>query len=207
MNPIIAHLANANTVQNITTYFPNAKIIYISTDYVFSGDFGMRLEQETPNPNTVYGESKYEGEIIGQKIAGSNFKVVRTASIFSENSSFLKFLEANIIKNKLIKSYTDCIFSPTYIYDLVVGLKKVMESDCTQDIFHIVGDAMSRYAFAESYFKVSNHNIKHLIKCENNGENIYLYKDLSLSGKFTEDILGLKPTKVQAALHNIIGAK
>ena len=200
----MANLVNAHTVKNICTYFPNAKIIYISTDYVFSGDFGMRSEQDTPSPNTVYGESKYKGEIIGREIAGKNFKIVRTASIFSENSSFLKFLELNIMKNTPVKSYTDCIFSPTYIYDLVVCLKKIMANDYTNDIFHIVGNKISRYAFAKSYFEARNHDIKNLIKCENNGENIYLFKDLSLSGEFAKKILDFNPTELQVAFINII---
>jgi dTDP-4-dehydrorhamnose reductase len=203
-NPKLADSVNAHTVRNISTYFPKAKIIYISTDYVFSGDFGMHLEQDAPSPNTVYGESKFKGELVGREVAGKNFKIIRTASVFSENSSFLKFLEFNILNNMPVKSYTDCIFSPTYIYDLVACLRKIMENDYRNDIFHVVGNKISRYAFAKSYFEVRNHNIKNLIKSENNGENIYLFKDLSLSGKFTEKILDFNPTELRSAFYNII---
>ena len=205
-NPEIAYMVNSQAVKNIASHFPAAKIIYISTDYVFSGDDGMYLEQDVPNPKTVYGKSKYEGEIIGRKIAGKNFKVVRTASIFSENSSFINYLRDSIANNVPIKSYSDCVFSPTYINDLVASLKTLIEGDYTQDIFHVVGDEISRYYFAKAYFEVGNYDLKNLVKSENKGEHIYLFKNLSLSGAVTENNLSLHPTKLKVAFSKFISA-
>lgn len=205
-NPEIAYMVNSEAVKNIAYHFPAAKIIYISTDYVFSGDEGMYLEQDVPNPKTVYGKSKYEGEIIGRNIAGKNFKVVRTASIFSKNSSFVKYLRDSIANNVPIKSYSDCVFSPTYINDLVESLKKLIEGDYAQDIFHVVGDEISRYYFAKSYFEAGNYDLKNLIKSENKGEHIYLFKNLSLSSVVTENNLSLHSTKLKEAFIKIISA-
>ena len=203
-NPKLAHLINVRMVRNISNYFPNTKIIYISTDYVFRGDTGMYMEKDTPNPITIYGETKYKGELVGLKNAGKNFKIIRTASVYSDNSSFIKFLEMNITNNNPIESYTDCIFSPTYICDLVASIKKIIENNFTHDIFHVVGDAISRYSFAKSYFEAGNYDLHNLLKGKNNGKNIYLYKDLSLNSLFTKNILELQSTVTEDAFRDII---
>jgi len=202
--PKLAHLINVHMVRNVSNHFPNAKIIYISTDYVFRGDAGMYLEKDTPNPATVYGETKYQGELVGQKIAGKNFKILRTASIFSQDSNFLKFLNESAEKKVSIAAYSDCIFSPTYIFDLLAGIKRIIENNFENNIFHVVGDAISRYSFAKSYFQIGNYDLKNLIKHENNGANINLFKNLSLSGSWTSNILGLKPTMLKDSLRFII---
>lgn len=203
-NPKLAESANIEMVRNISKFFPTSKIVYLSTDYVFRGDSGMYSELDTPNPITVYGKTKYEGELVGKEIAGKNFKVVRTASVFSNNSSFLKFLKFRIKNNLPIDSYSDCIFSPTYFIDLVVTIEKIFLRDYQCDVFHSVGGAISRYSFAELYFEAAGFDKNYLYKCKNNGENIYLYKDLSLDGSRTENLLRFKPTPLKDAFEEIL---
>jgi dTDP-4-dehydrorhamnose reductase len=203
-DPKLAESANIHMVRNISKFFPASKIIYMSTDYVFSGDVGMYSEVDIPNPITVYGKTKYQGELVGKEIAGKNFKVVRTASVFSNNSSFMKFLKFRIENNLPVDSYSDCIFSPTYFFDLVATIEKIIVNDPDCDVFHSAGGAISRYSFAKAYFEAGSFDKSGLLKCENNGENIYLYKDLSLDGSRTENLLGLKPTPLTEAFAEIL---
>lgn len=203
-SPKLAEAVNVHMVGNICQFFPTAKIIYMSTDYVFRGDVGMYGEADTPNPITEYGKTKYQGELVGKKIAGKKFKIIRTASVFSRNSSFIKFLKFRIASDLPVDAYTDCVFSPTYLSDLVTSIEKIIEEECIGDIFHVVGVAISRYSFAKAYFEAGNYDLGRLLKLENKGKNIHLYKDLSLDGLFTANILGLQPTHLKEAFSHII---
>lgn len=56
-----------------------AKIIHISTDYVFDGaKNGSYIETDKPNPLSIYGKSKLEGELAIQEIS-DNYAIIRTA--------------------------------------------------------------------------------------------------------------------------------
>jgi dTDP-4-dehydrorhamnose reductase len=202
-NPELASLINTYSVENIAKYFPNTKIIYISSDYVFKGDVGMYKEDDTPNPITVYGETKYQGEIIGKKIASKCFKVIRTSSVFSKNSSFIEFLRSNLENGINIEAFTDSIFSPTYVYDLIDCIELIMKNDFNQDIFHINGNAISRYTFAKLYADVCNFDSDKVLPKKKDDKHLFLYNDLSMSNSHTNSILQHRPISLPKAFKEI----
>ncbi len=60
----------------------NISLIHISTDYIFSGESSRPyVEDDTPNPKNIYGESKLEGEIAMRDIAPDNSILFRNHSI------------------------------------------------------------------------------------------------------------------------------
>ncbi len=64
-NPEMAYSANVATTINLVRQFPKARIIYISSDYVFSGDRGGYREDDALGPVTVYGRTKACAELAG----------------------------------------------------------------------------------------------------------------------------------------------
>jgi dTDP-4-dehydrorhamnose reductase len=58
----------------------NIFFILISTDYVFDGKNPPYKEDDTPNPLQAYGKSKYEAELVTQKISKSNYLITKLSS-------------------------------------------------------------------------------------------------------------------------------
>lgn len=96
----------------------NSKFIYISTDYVFDGEKDNPYEtNDSPNPKSVYGISKYQGELETKK----HYKhfIVRISWVFGKNgANFVKTMIRLGKERDFIKVVNDQLGSPTYTYDL-----------------------------------------------------------------------------------------
>ena len=121
----------------------DAKVIYISTDYVFDGDIPLTesYSAETPvSPLNVYGASKAAGEISTLSTAPTNM-VVRIASVFGSAGSSGKggnFIETIINKAKsgdTLKVVGDIQMSPSYTVDIAQKIDSLLEVDAS-GIFH-----------------------------------------------------------------------
>ena len=78
-----------------------ARLIHISTDYVFDGESDKPyIETDTPNPINIYGKTKLAGEIALQELMPTNVIIIRTSSLYSE------FINENVIKG--IEEKLDC---------------------------------------------------------------------------------------------------
>ena len=109
----------------------DAKMVYISTDYVFSGlgDKPWSADEKDFNPLNVYGESKLEGEKAVASILDKYF-IVRTAWVFGLNGkNFIKTM-LNVGKtHSELRVVNDQIGTPTYTKDLAVLLCDMIESN------------------------------------------------------------------------------
>ena len=94
----------------------NAKILHISTDYVFDGyKQTAYLPDDEKNPKTEYGKSKLAGEIALLKHAPKNSMIIRTSWLFSEyGSNFVKTMLDLMSKSTEISVVSDQTGSPTY---------------------------------------------------------------------------------------------
>jgi dTDP-4-dehydrorhamnose reductase len=135
----------------------NAKLIYISTDFVFDG---LKKIPYTPldqaNPINYYGKTKYDGELELLKLIDKCF-IVRTSWVFGHNgNNFVnKILELCQSKNELNVTFEE-IGSPTFVNDLVDALMKLINSD-KYGIYHLSNqNYCSRYEFANEIVKISN---------------------------------------------------
>ena len=75
-----------------------AFLVYVSTDYVFDGEKGMKKESDTPNPIDHYGKSKLEGENAVKEIA-TKWCIARTSTpygIHPKKKSFPIFIAENL---------------------------------------------------------------------------------------------------------------
>lgn len=130
-----------------------AKIVYISTDYVFDGTKeGIYEVTDTPNPLGVYGKTKYEGELEALKYERSF--VVRTSWVFGINGkNFVKtMLKLSETKTEL-NVVADQVGSPTYTVDLAKLLVDMVNTD-KYGIYHANNEGFCSWAeFAEYIFE------------------------------------------------------
>lgn len=109
----------------------DAKMIYISTDYVFNGQGTEPWKPDCKDyaPLSVYGKTKLEGELAIASILDKYF-IVRIAWVFGTNGkNFIKTM-INVGKNHdEVRVVSDQIGTPTYTYDLSRLLVDMAESD------------------------------------------------------------------------------
>lgn len=126
-----------------------AKLVHISTDYVFSGDSTMPyLEWDTPSPNTVYGKSKLLGEQYVFKYCPDSF-VVRTSWLYSRfGTNFPKTICKSALSKKSLTIVNDQIGNPTYANDLAYHLIALALTE-EYGLYHCTGEGeCSWYEFA-----------------------------------------------------------
>lgn len=114
-------------------------LVHYSTDFVFSGPHaGPWNETETPNPESVYGRTKLEGEKAVLSLLPERSCVLRTAWLFGPGKkNFVKtILDACQTREKL-NVVDDQIGSPTYTCDLALWSAKLAEARAT-GIWHAV---------------------------------------------------------------------
>ena len=119
------------------------------------------LETDTPNPLSVYGASKLQGE---QNIQHNmeNYFIIRTSWLYSEyGNNFLKTMLKLSEKHKQINVVSDQIGSPTYAGDLAEFLIKiVLSSSVNYGIYHYSNlGAISWYDFACGIFTKFEKNV------------------------------------------------
>lgn len=127
----------------------DCKMIYISTDYVFNGSGEKPWEvDDERQPLSVYGQTKYEGELAVEKWL-DKFYIVRIAWVFGVNGkNFVKTM-LNLGKTRdSLSVVNDQIGTPTYTYDLSRLLVDMVESE-KYGIYHATneGDYISWYDF------------------------------------------------------------
>jgi len=139
----------------------DSKMIYISTDYVFDGKGQMPFEVDGKiNPQSVYGKSKYEGELMVIKNLTKYF-IVRVSWVFGINgNNFVKTMLKLGKKNNSINVVSDQIGSPTYTVDLAILLCDMALSE-RYGIYNATNEGYCSWAqFAEEIMKQSNLDCK-----------------------------------------------
>ena len=139
-----------------------AKMVYISTDYVFDGKGETPFEVDSPkNGLSTYGKTKGQGEDFVTSILDKYF-IVRISWVFGVNgNNFVKTMLklADMGKTEL-NVVCDQIGSVTYTYDLSKLLCDMIETE-KYGIYHATNEGYISWAeFAREIFKISNKNIK-----------------------------------------------
>ncbi|MHA7579451.1 dTDP-4-dehydrorhamnose reductase [Paenibacillus vandeheii] len=150
-----AYKVNAVGTRNVAVAAERAgaKLIYISTDYVFDGNSSSPYQEyDDTNPQSVYGKSKRAGELLVQSLSSKWF-VVRTSWVYGlYGNNFVKtMLKLGEEKPKL-QVVHDQIGSPTYTVDLVRFLVKLMQSEM-YGVYHASNSGTCTwYEFTEAIF-------------------------------------------------------
>ena len=133
----------------------DSKMIYISTDYVFDGLGVEPFEVDGHiKPLSVYGKTKYEGEIKVKKYLDKYF-IVRISWVFGVNgNNFVKTMIRLGKENKSINVVCDQIGSPTYTADLAPVLCDMAMSE-KYGIYHATNEGYCSWAeFAQEIMKI-----------------------------------------------------
>jgi dTDP-4-dehydrorhamnose reductase len=133
-----------------------AKLIYISTDYVFDGSSDTPLaEGAKTNPINVYGASKLEGErLVLQNNPLS--QIIRTSWVYSSSgNNFVKTMIRLMNERDSINVVQDQVGSPTYAGDLAAGIMQMLETNhFIPGIYHYSNEGETNwFAFAEEIKK------------------------------------------------------
>ncbi len=155
-NREICMRVNAEGTRNIARVCRelDLKMVYISTDYVFGGQGEQFWKPEDAcDPQSVYGRTKYEGELAVRNTLDKYF-IVRIAWVFGVNGkNFVKTMLNLSKNNKTVRVVNDQFGSPTYTFDLAKLLADMVMTD-KYGIYHATNEGIcSWYDFACAIFK------------------------------------------------------
>ena len=186
----------------------NSFLVYVSTDYVFDGNFGMYKEDDVANPLGFYGKSKLEGEKAVQNFS-TNWCIARTSTPFGlhpTKKSFPMWVIENLQKQKQIDVLIDQFTSPTYVPNLSRMLIEISERRIT-GIIHAAGASkISRYQMASMVSDKLNLDGTLLKQISMNKMKWVAQrpKDSSLDVSRASSILNEKPQKIDQSLNLFI---
>lgn len=154
---LINHLASVEIAKAARD--GNAKLIFISTDYVFQGDSAIPLSEDNPtNPINVYGESKLAAELGIQAILPQAI-IIRTSWVYSiYGKNFVKTMIQLMKMKDEIQVVADQEGSPTYAVDLAMALKDIIVSGIwAGGIYHYSNEGKTTwFGFAEEIRRLAN---------------------------------------------------
>ncbi len=151
-NKQIARNVNVKGLMNLLKCMSrNAKMIHISTDYVFDGKDGNYKENDMKQPINYYGKTKLEADnlLMG---SNSNYLIIRPNVLYSsnigKNNHFLSWVVNSLKQKTEINVVNDQISNPVYVSDLVEVIVSCLLVDYN-GVYHFGSeDAISRYDFA-----------------------------------------------------------
>jgi dTDP-4-dehydrorhamnose reductase len=147
----IAHIAKA--AREI-----NARVVHFSTDYVFDGAKNIPyVESDVPNPQSVYGKSKLEGD---RRLAQTlpDHVILRVAWLYGVHGRhFIKKIKDRALQmlgsGKALKVVTDEVGTPTYSVDVCRQTLKLLTTD-HRGTFHCTNEGLcTRFEFAREILK------------------------------------------------------
>ena len=139
----------------------NATLVHFSTDYVFGGEKRVPyMENDIPNPLSVYAASKLAGEYFTRNICRRHF-VVRTCGLYGakgisgKGGNFVEMMLRLAREQKPIKVVADQVVTPTFAKELAVSISKLIRTR-EYGLYHITNDGgCSWYEFAKAIFDLT----------------------------------------------------
>ena len=142
-----------------------SKLIHISTDAVFSGSKKFYVEEDKPNPISIYGKTKLESEKIVSKVTDSvilrpsvlfgwiPFEYIKTKDESRKTMNFGLWVIDQLYKNNKMSIVNDQINTPTLADNLAENIIEIIKKDLT-GTFHLSGlSCISRLDFSKKIAK------------------------------------------------------
>ncbi len=146
--------ANVTAVENLITAsrLVGARVVHISTDYVFDGKAGPYDETATPNPLSYYGKEKLASE-NAVRASGENWAIVRTMVVYGVapkvKKNFAIWLAQELKRGNKVNIVCDQFGNATLADDLARGIYELVRQN-KRGLYHIAGsDILSRFEFAQ----------------------------------------------------------
>ena len=168
-----AHLINAVGAENLAKVCKefDTILLHISTDFIFDGtSTSLSLttgykETDIPNPQSIYGQTKLDGELAIQKSWEKHF-IVRTSWVYSQfANNFMKTMLRLASERDSLSVVNDQIGTPTNAVDLAEVLLTIIQSPITHHpsffgIYNFSNEGVcSWYDFAKEIFRINNISI------------------------------------------------
>jgi dTDP-4-dehydrorhamnose reductase len=150
-NPKAAHHVNVELAIKIAEACKsfNVKLVYISTDHLFSGNMPLVDELQAHDPKNVYAKTKSEAESTILKVDGSAI-AVRTNFYgwgTTYRKSFSDFIINELRNKRTISLFKDVYYTPILIFSLINTIMTLIELDA-KGIFNVVSNRrLSKYEF------------------------------------------------------------
>jgi len=161
-----AFLVNALGARNIAVASQDieAKLLHISTDYIFGGESEPRTvpytEFDTPMPANTYGKSKLAGEEFVRNLSLRHF-IVRSSGLFGvagssgKGGNFVETMLRLAKERDELKIVNDQVFAPTYTKDLARKIAQLISTEY-YGVFHITNrGTCSWYEFAKEILRLA----------------------------------------------------
>ncbi len=163
----LAFAINAEGAKNVAkaASLVKAKVVYISSDYVFDGKKGSPYtEEDQPNPLNIYGESKLLGEKYVQDHS-DDYLIVRTQWLFGPHGR--NFVDTILTLadegHESIEVVEDLVGAPTYTVDLAHAVRRLLERDAW-GIYHVSNSGQcSWFEFAKEILRQAGKNDVRLV--------------------------------------------
>ncbi len=201
---------NAEGTKNISQACEDigAKLIYLSTDFVFDGKKGMYMEEDKPNPISIYAQAKLAGEDFTKNV--DQHVIIRSSVVYGSSSKkFVWWVLNELSNNRKIKVVEDEYNSPTYVTDLARAILTITKADFA-GIIHCAGsERISRYDFALKIAEIYGKD-KNLIEKVNSEElkrtakrpkdcSLNISKAVKMGIKMSDVNTGLELMKIEVA--------
>ncbi len=161
-NEISSFRINAMGARNLSaaSELVGAKIVQVSTDYVFDGSISKpKREYDETNPQNCYGRSKLLGEKL-VKDTNKKFFIVRTAWLYGDGGNFVRTMLRLSKEKKQIDIVNDQTGSPTSTVDLARCIINLINTN-NYGIYHATAEgACSWYEFAKAIFKIAGIDVQ-----------------------------------------------
>jgi len=185
-----------------------AKLVYISTDYVFDGQKGNYSEQDKPNPINHYGITKLEGEKIVIKNC-KKYAILRTSVLYGWHpwkQNFVTWVINQLNQNKEIMVVDDHFNTPTLADNLAEMIIEVVQKDIS-GLYHASGkERISRYNFALKIAKTFSLDTSLIKPVKMNQLTTWIAKrprDSSLNTEKIQKQLKTKPLNITQGLRKM----
>lgn len=159
--PDLALRVNADAPRNLARACRRieARLLHLSTDYVFDGaKRAPYFPDDPPHPLGVYGQSKYAGEQALREELGDDAVVVRTAWLYGPHGqNFVKAILRQVDAGKPLRVIDDQCGAPTYTGHLAQALVAAVEHDLRGTHHATNAGSCSWFAFARAICELSGH--------------------------------------------------
>jgi dTDP-4-dehydrorhamnose reductase len=132
----------------------NCHFQLLSTDFVFDGLKGNYVETDSPNPLSVYADSKVQAELIAQNLSSLNYSIVRTIIVYGtgnnlSRSNIVLWAKEALKNGQELTIIDDQFRAPTWADDLAWACIRICQLN-EHGIFHIAGpETMSIFQIVE----------------------------------------------------------
>lgn len=150
-----------------------AKLVHVSTDYVFAGNAEAPINEfATPGPISAYGRTKYEGEKFVQQFS-DRFFIVRTAWLYGDGKNFVKTMLRLAGNHDEVSVVCDQLGSPTSAIELARMIQHIEPTE-NYGIFHGTCEGDTNWAdFTEEIFRLKG------VSCKVNHVTSKQYKEMN----------------------------